>query len=603
MKDMLFINGQLVDLGDDVNITLNYKSNMLTDLSKIAGNYSYTIKLPKTMRNLRIIGNSDIPAAVTSFPRAKHDCRYFRNGVEIIPNGKVVLMAVADSIEIVITWGNTSAFFKLVEDGKNLNEFGYVDDYIEWLSTNSVSEYDGTSKIMNADINFGLTGLSDKAAIHPSVRSTYVFDLIAEQYGLTFDFPDDRKPFIESLIIPLLTRNDGYANIGRTFGNIVLNEFTSQIAIQKMGEDFDSNFEWIGEADGGFFPPLQGQRDVYVVRAMKTGTVTVTPTFNSDEPDIVLYYGTGTLDNSEYLPYSTYRTPSIAYDRYDYSTPVEINVTEGDYIGFYTFRIVSANSLHLLYQFSMKKDEIQIGDRFPIVENLPDIKIIDFIKAVCSLVGLFAVPTADGSVLRFVPFDELQNKSNAVDWSDKLLPYDETNRPRNISYRLDDFARNNLFTWKDDDAVNAIPANGVILVDDMTLEFEREAVSLPFAYTNMRNGKAYINLYEYNSDGEPELQDVEPRLLVEKNVSGRSTGSFVELYWNILLADYYKTYQNAVKSPVLLVEHVRLDELSLRDFDVSKPVFLRQYGKYYAVVEMKAPSSGVCECKLLQLED
>lgn len=603
MKDMLFINGQLVDLGDDVNITLNYKSNMLTDLSKIAGNYSYTIKLPKTMRNLRIIGNSDIPAAVTSFPRAKHDCRYFRNGVEIIPNGKAVLMAVADSIEIVITWGNTSAFFKLVEDGKNLNEFEYVDDYIEWLSTNSVSEYDGTSKIMNADINFGLTGLSDKAAIHPSVRSTYVFDLIAEQYGLTFDFPDDRKPFIESLIIPLLTRNDGYANIGRTFGNIVRNEFTSQIAIQKMGEDFDSNFQWLGIADGGSFPVGKFEQDVYLVRAMKTGTVTVTPTFNSDKPDIVLYYGTGTLDNSEYLPYSTYRTPNIAYDRYDYSTPVEINVTEGDYIGFYTFRIVSANSLHLLYQFSMKKDEIQIGDRFPIVENLPDIKIIDFIKAVCSLVGLFAVPTADGSVLRFVPFDELQDKSNAVDWSDNLLPYDETNRPRNISYRLDDFARNNLFTWKDDDAVNAIPANGVILVDDMTLEFEREAVSLPFAYTNMRNGKAYINLYEYNSDGEPELQDVEPRLLVEKNVSGRSTGSFVELYWNILLADYYKAYQNAVKSPVLLVEHVRLDELSLRDFDVSKPVYLRQYGKYYAVVEMKAPNTGVCECKLLQLED
>ena len=92
-------------------------------------------------------------------------------------------------------------------------------------------------------------------------------------------------------------------------------------------------------------------------------------------------------------------------------------------------------------------------------------------------------------------------------------------------------------------------------------------------------------------------------ILIERDVRGNSTGVFDGLQWQMLLANYYNTYQKAVKKPVVITEKILLDDISLRDLDVSRPVYLRQYGKYYAVVELKAPSSGVCECKLLQLED
>ena len=98
------------------------------------------------------------------------------------------------------------------------------------------------------------------------------------------------------------------------------------------------------------------------------------------------------------------------------------------------------------------------------------------------------------------------------------------------------------------------------------------------------------------------MQEVEPRVLIEKNEGGVSTGVFDGLHWSTLIANYYQTYQNAVKSPVIITESIRLDELSLRDLDMSIPVYLRQYGKYFAVVEVNAPSSGICEVKLLQLE-
>ena len=54
IRDELYINGDKVDVGD-TDISLNYKSNLLTDISKIVSNNSYTIKLPKTAKNLAVI--------------------------------------------------------------------------------------------------------------------------------------------------------------------------------------------------------------------------------------------------------------------------------------------------------------------------------------------------------------------------------------------------------------------------------------------------------------------------------------------------------------------------------------------------------------------
>ena len=42
-NDMLFIGDKLMDLDDDTKVTLNFKSNIFTDLSKIISNNSYTI--------------------------------------------------------------------------------------------------------------------------------------------------------------------------------------------------------------------------------------------------------------------------------------------------------------------------------------------------------------------------------------------------------------------------------------------------------------------------------------------------------------------------------------------------------------------------------
>lgn len=592
MRDMLYINGELVDLSDGVDITLNYKSNMLTDLSKIVGNNSYTIKLPKTSRNLRIIGGADVPSVVSSFPRVSHPARYFRNGVEIVPDGRAVLLSVGESIEIALTWGNTSALFKLVEDGKNLTEIEGVEDYVSWDSSVTASTYNGTDEVLFSSIWLYLHTTNPGAALHPSVRSSYIFNLLKLEYGLSVEFPEESKEFINSLIFPLVTRNGGYVNRMNNQGYYILSDLSGGNAVSKGGDDFDSVFEV--ETSGTSL-------GVVSIRVKVDCHVKITPSFKSMFIGAALGYGTDSvLENTVYLHYTAMTDMGITY--YHYTEPVEVDLSAGDRFRISSIYPTATGIGGIMYNFGAQPKEIQLGDKFPIAENLPDIKIVDFIKSVASMAGLFAVPSKDGNTIQFVSFDSLGDRGKALDWSDKLIPRDHTNAPLNIGYTLPDFAKNNRMKYAEDDTV-ATWADGNIIVGDDTLDYERDAVELPFAPSDSMMGQAEIKLYEYNDEGIPELQDVEPRVLREINVGGYSTGTFDGLHWSTLIANNYSTYQNAVKSPVVITERILLDELSLRDLDMSKPVYLRQYGKYYAIVEVKAPSDGVCECKLLQLED
>lgn len=96
MKDeQLYIDGQLVDIGTDTKIKLCIKSNLLRDVSKIVSNNTYTIKLPKTARNQRILQHTDLVQSGNNYPYRKHSARYFCNGVELIKNGNVFVLAVS----------------------------------------------------------------------------------------------------------------------------------------------------------------------------------------------------------------------------------------------------------------------------------------------------------------------------------------------------------------------------------------------------------------------------------------------------------------------------------------------------------------------------
>ena len=120
MIDELYIDNTPVDMDNDTNVTLNYKNNIFTDLSKIVSNNTYSIKLPMTVHNCKVISQAHLPSCVTTYPYINHKGRYLRNGIEIVSDASASIVEVSDTIDVALAWGNVTRLADLVNDFSRL---------------------------------------------------------------------------------------------------------------------------------------------------------------------------------------------------------------------------------------------------------------------------------------------------------------------------------------------------------------------------------------------------------------------------------------------------------------------------------------------------
>ena len=605
-RDELYINNTKADL-NKTDITLSYKSNLLTDISKIISNSSYTIRLPKTAKNLALIECSHLPSSTSRYPYLKHKGTLLRNGIEIIKDAIVVLLEINESIEIALTWGNVTNFASVVNDGKKLTdlEYGTVEgtDWVVWENWGENSE-------RFPRIDYGFNSDDPNVWRHPVVPVWWILHKIQEESGVTFNFPSDKFTVINKMIIPLLTRNDSeelYSKypinlVGTGIGrdNRVVNYFGLNINFN--GDDTQRKY---GET-------VDYQQQNSTVKAYRIS-------YDSDKSHIkgtVMTVFRSTTISIDYL------TVELWIDRTSIATfrPISYQVNNNLWtVGFNidctfnmsTGQIISLGLLSGRGYFSSASDagsntnlnltlsargEISFGEKFPLVPNLPDIKQIDFIKAVSSMVGLFALPDGENGI-KFIPFDNLSaNKSKAVDWTNRVIMAYNSVTPRNLQYTLDNIAQNNWFRYKEDDNVMG-NYDGNIQVDDATIEYERDAITLPFSACSTKGGVAYIPLYSYNDNGELQYNKANPRILLLDGTKGIFKG----LEWTTLIANNYQTYKGLINNAKVVTEYIRLNSIELRDLEMDIPVYLAQYGSYMAIIEIKTKENDICECKLLKL--
>lgn len=229
MKNELYIDNKAVDIDDNTNITLNFKSNLFTEVSKIVSNNTYSIKLPMTVRNRKVIEHAHLPACSTRFPRINHKGRYLRNGVEIVSDASVTLMEVSDTIDVAMAWGNVSAFAEIVNGDRTLQDLSYGmvenEDYIVW-----------SKELSNSPrlpwLSYGFKNDEPNAWFHPAVSAKWILDKISKDSGVKFVIPESRQGFVERLVIPLLTRNDAQKQMETGIINLVCATLVSRIGAE-----------------------------------------------------------------------------------------------------------------------------------------------------------------------------------------------------------------------------------------------------------------------------------------------------------------------------------------------------------------------------------
>ena len=616
-RDELYINGVKADLGK-TDISLNYKSNLLTDISKIISNNSYTIKLSKTARNMALIECSHIPSSISKFPYLKHKGTVLRNGIEIIKDANVVLLKSSDSIEIALTWGNVTNFASVVNGGKKLTDISYgTVEGVDWVVWNNK----GNNSVQFPFIDYGFNSGDLNAWYHPVVTVNWILNKIAQSNGITFDIPIEKKNLFNKWIVPLLTRNEAGRQI--ELSEVKLSVYNTP-SIYTSNEQFlyygigfvypkNYNFSYYGSFEA--YTDSQGidywthtyKTAISNARINMKGNITIRVTSPDGSPYGLRFALMNRYTASSVFSLSPTRVSHISGNVYDviYEIDGQSDVVEGSRQIDFAFIDGPTNinyrnawgtvTLTVQADMVLLRTSNRNDGRFYFVPNLPEIKQIDFIKAICSMVGLFALPDGTNGI-KFISFDDLSaNKSKAVDWTNRVIMAYNSVTPRSLEYTLSNIAQNNRFLYKDDNKVTG-SYDGNIQVEDATIDYERDAIKLPFSACDTKNGVAYIPLYYYNDDGELQYNKANPRILLLDGTKGVFRG----LEWSTLIANNYQTYKGLINNAKVVTEYIRLNSIELRDLEMDVPVYLAQYGCYLAIVEIKTKGNDICECKLLK---
>nr|DAN89900.1 MAG TPA: hypothetical protein [Caudoviricetes sp.] len=607
MKDELIVESNGVyhplDLGASADVTLKYNSNIFTDISKIVSNNSYTIKAPLTSKNRNVLDSAEMPMYESNFIHKKHTAQYFRNGLQIIKNAQIVLLSSTDAYELALTWGNISRFADMVNRGETLNELS-GNDFIVWNQQFSGMDH-GDFFIpfiyYGIETSPGVGDLNKNIFQHPVVKVSWILEKIQSDNNIILLFPDDKKEFINRLIVPLLSKNGGKPNriesvndyeIKGTYNNkyYAFPNYWGDIALKY----FSPYFVLTGGINPiGFIPRF-------------TGKVKIETNFRSSNGNIVVILKNA--DQGEKIYNLDSENTGYANYPYLYKTSIEIDVKAGDAIH------IGANTGNIDYEkggvvkVSLIPKEIITGIAYPVIANLPKIKQIDFIKAICNILGLFAIPV-EGSTntIKLVTLDAIyDNKPKAYDWTKKIIRTQISNKPKEIKYSLPDFARTNWFRYKKDDTVKG-DYDGAINVYNDSLDKEKDMVTLPFAASDSErhNGIAIVPLYSYKEDTdnkfELEYSECEPRILLESNDGSLPIGVFAGLNFNTLIDTNYSKYREVVAKPKIIKEKVYLTNYELMSLDLTIPVYFYQHARYYAIISIQANKNNICECELLQL--
>ena len=277
------------------------------------------------------------------------------------------------------------------------------------------------------------------------------------------------------------------------------------------------------------------------------------------------------------------------------------------------------NGVNIVYRYTLDNQGYPTYGYYNLVENLPSISQIDFIKALCHMFGLFpVVGKSNVNSVDFVQFSVLKdNADNGIcyDWSDKLI---DTGRvsPEKIAFTINDYAKRNKIAYKLDERDELRNDQYVYLVtDNEVLEQEKDLIVLPWAASSVGvSDTPFINQYHADTDSEQrttvEFTELEYRLLeisgITEDENDASTSKQlkfpVSLEMQSLFESYYEDYQSIVRRPKTITERIMLDEYDLKTLDVTKPVYLRKYGRYFAIIYARwSSNSRATEVKLLML--
>lgn len=246
-------------------------------------------------------------------------------------------------------------------------------------------------------------------------------------------------------------------------------------------------------------------------------------------------------------------------------------------------------------------DSVPIGGSFPIGINLPEIEVTSFIKFLSLVTGSFPRQLTNSTQVQFIMFSRVwANKANAYDWSGKLIPYDRQGAPRKSEYSVSDFMQHNRYKWKEDEETHG-DYDADLAISNPTLDYEQNTWTLPFAATD-GNRIPIRTLDSFGMKNGGEYKGCKERIMTLRDDKEQAALRF-DIDLQNIFDTKYKQLVASIANAHVITERLNLSDLDILDFDETKPVYLAQYGAYFAVLEIKTTSSGYSEVTMIELNN
>lgn len=605
MTRELLIEGQHVDLGPDTNITLEYVSNTIGDIGKINLSRSYTVKIPKSARNARILDDPGRPGHESERARRFLSARFYRNGIDLIgPAQAYILKATPEGYEIALVWNTLEALQALSQSAASLNDLPNLPT-LPWIGVNgSTPDYSSeTDGALFAAYVSGLGGLRYPAvntAPHPSMRVANLVDRILTGAGVPYTISENAASKMASKVILAAPKHNPSrlmeAESGSIAGIVSLRQVTSNNQPTTMLVTEGWEHGWDGPRTSGTFET--GGNDTHRV------LLNLQAPDNVDLTDCAVYVRGetvegGVLTDSEELVRAYFKRSGAAWYLY-LDEDIKLSgwprysiLLDFDGLASVTFQAYDPNLPKLAVNRVHKEIDISKDNRFPLQGNLPDIKQWDFIKACAAMYGW--VPVIQNGALHFGTYEEVTDTARAYDWTAKVDMGD--GEPQELSYTLDGWAQRNILTFQEDAPMGFDP-NAELVIDDRTLEESRDLYKLPFAASMQSEARHY----KVKDDNTVEDVDIQPRIFnVGLGLQGQTLYFEDNMHGQGLIDAHYTRLQALIRKPVALTVDLRLHEIDLATLDLTRPVYLGQFGRYYAILKIQTSDTGLCKVDFLQL--
>lgn len=618
MREELIIDGQQVDLGSETSITLEYVSNLLNDPGKISLSHSYTLKLPRTANNARILDLPEIPAHDSSKTRRYLPALYLRNGINLIGDNAhaYITSATDEQYELVLVWDDIPELRALAESDATINDLPGL-PHILWKGGTFAAETDGAlfAKYVSTTRVEPVLGANGgpSAQMSPVMRMRPLLQGILERAGVDYQAPADALADMNNLVI-LASGKQTTEELNELAGYNSKRIYIRVTYQENSTGDIDASIGWqsysstsldvykINMGSDRFRVPLTKMRLRIDIKTTKGSALDFSNAYFSA---VLLHEDTQTPIAN--IPFQSQGDDYVCqYDNY-----IEVDqdklggtlwvmlfcgvpappINEGVYVLEDTLQNPDGSDMLMIYAIGGELTQETGAGYYPIEGNLPDITQWDFVKSVCSLYGLTAMVRQKKLVL----FRVTEDVANAVDWTDKLTG------SWVVKPQLDSaWARENVFKFEEnpDWPKDEPDANFSLQIHDETIKSSRDWITFPFSASYQGRAIQYSATWDGKSWGYTE-EDIEPRFFRYDSAT-QSLQFTPDLYGEGLKAKY-AALQAAIEKPVVIEATVRLTEIDLATLDLTRPVYLAQFGRYYHILKVQTGKTDDCKVELLQL--